>query len=351
MACLAVTSLGASWSSVAPDMGLQAAVSRFAQLDPTLLFSHTQTRLGGARVDIPVRALANALPSLTGVIVLDDPGLGGRPGEVSLQELEREGGGLPSADPQAPWERFPFDHPLFVLFSSGTTGAPKGIVHGHGGTLLEHLKEHRLHCDLGPGDRLCFQTSAGWMMWNWMVSVLATGATLVLYDGSVAYPDRDTLLQVVGRERVTVFGTSPAYLRYLFDAGIEGSPPIRATLREILCTGSVLPAELHRWAKERLVDVPLQSISGGTDIVGCFVMGSPWTPTYAGESSCIGLGMDVQAWTDSGPTRDGRGELVCLRPFPSRPVGLLGDGSGARFPCRLLCAARGRLDATATSST
>ncbi len=242
---------------------------------------------------------------------------------------------MPSADPNGPWRRFAFDHPLFVLFSSGTTGAPKCIVHGHGGTLLEHLKEHRLHCDLGPTDRLCFQTSTGWMMWNWTVSALAAGAAIVLYDGSVSHPERDSLLQMAEREQVTVLGTSPAYLQYLLDAGVTRAPGALADVREMYSTGSVLARHLHRWAKQSLADVPLQSISGGTDILGCFVMGSPWTPTYEGESSCVGLGLDVAVWSAAsdakGPEREGNGELVCARPFPSRPVGFLADSKGERF--------------------
>ena len=330
VACLAVTSLGATWSSVAPDMGPQAALSRFAQLEPKFLFVHAKAWLGGARVEVPVRALASGLPTLKAVILLEDADLGGWPDEITLNQVEREGSER-LTDHDGPWERFPFDQPLFILFSSGTTGSPKAILHGHGGTLLEHVKEHRLHCDLRPSDRLCFQTSTGWMMWNWMVSALATGATLVVYDGSVSYPERDSLLQVVARERVSVFGTSPAYLRYLFDAGIEGTPALRASLREILSTGSVLPGHLHRWAKDHLADVPMQSISGGTDIVGCFVLGSPWTPTHEGESSCLGLGMDVRVWAENGLAEEGRGELVCARPFPSRPLGLIGDPQGKRF--------------------
>ena len=333
IACLAATSLGASWSSVAPDMGLDAALSRFTQLAPKVLFAHRQTSLNGARLVPDLRGLLAGLPSLELLVGLDatdaDPGLA--IAQIDLAALEVEGQARLDASTDETYQRFPFDHPLFVLFSSGTTGAPKCIVHGHGGTLLEHVKELRLHCDLGPGDRLLFQTSTGWMMWNWMFSALATGACLVLYDGSVTYPERDSLLTVLAEEKVTVFGTSPAYVQYLADAGVTLAPGTLPTLREMHSTGSVLYPHIHRWAKEHLADVPLQSISGGTDIVGCFVMGQPWGDVREGESTCVGLGLDVRAAGDEGLARLGRGELVCATPFPSRPVGLFGDPGGAKF--------------------
>jgi acetoacetyl-CoA synthetase len=320
VACLAVTSLGASWSSVSPDLEAEAALSRFAQLEPKLLFTHASTQQNGVRIDVPIDRFARDLPSVQQQISLD-----------ALAEREREGASLPAADPRGPWRRFPFDHPLFILFSSGTTGPPKCIVHGHGGTLLEDAKEHRLHGDLGPSDRLLFQTSTGWMMWNWTISAIGAGATVVLYDGSVSFPQRDSLLRIAARERVTVLGTSPPYLQYLVDAGVNDGRALLTAVREMHSTGSVLYGHLHRWAKEHLADVPLQSISGGTDILGCFVMGSPWTPTYEGESGCIGLGLDVRAWSADGCLSKGRGELVCVKPFPSRPTGLLADPGGARF--------------------
>jgi acetoacetyl-CoA synthetase len=188
-----------------------------------------------------------------------------------------------------------------------------------------------LHGDLGPSDRLLFHTSTGWMMWNWTISAIGTGATVILYDGSVSFPERDSLLQIAARERVTVLGANPAYLQYLVDAGVNSGQGLLAAVREMLSTGSVLYGHLHRWAKEHLADVPLHSISGGTDILGCFVMGSPWTPTYEGESGCIGLGFDVRAWSGERALTEGRGELVCAKPFPSRPIGLLADPGGARF--------------------
>lgn len=332
VACLAATSLGAAWSSVAPDMGLDAALSRFTQLQPRLLFAHAATAVNGAPIVPQLERLAAGLPSLElAVGLLQDLPEVGSSARTTLAALEAEGTSLPAAAPTSPWRRFPFDQPLFILFSSGTTGAPKCIVHGHGGTLLEHQKELRLHGDLGPADRLLFQTSTGWMMWNWMVTVLAAGSGLVTYDGSVSYPEPDALLRVLARERVTVFGTSPAYLQYLSDAGVEPQPGALAALREMHSTGSVLYPHLHRWAKEHLADVPLQSISGGTDIVGCFVQGQPWGPVHAGESGCVGLGFDVRVATPEGLRREGRGELVCAAPFPSRPVGLFGDPDGKRF--------------------
>jgi acetoacetyl-CoA synthetase len=336
VSCLAVTSLGASWSSIAPDMGIDAALSRFAPLTPKLLFAHRSTRQNGAPIHVPLADLEAGLPSLESTVVLDTghadaAASPARIAEISLEQLERQGRLLPSADPRAPWRRFAFDHPLFVLFSSGTTGPSKCIVHGHGGTLLEHVKEHRLHCDLGPKDRLLFHTATGWMMWNWAVSALASGATVVLYDGSVSYPEPDALLRIVSREQVTVFGASPAYLQFLADSGVRNSPKLLASVREMYSTGSVLSGHLHKWAKEHLADVPLESISGGTDILGCFVMGSPWTDTYEGESSCLGLGLDVRIWSADGAVREGSGELVCARPFPSCPVGFVGDPDGARM--------------------
>jgi acetoacetyl-CoA synthetase len=330
VAALTTTAVGAVFSSCSPEMGAFAVLSRFAPLAPRALLGHLRSAPHDAGVVVAesLVEIARGLPSLSFVVALDD---GPVPTGLTVP-LHRFGELVePTAVPAAaPWQRFPFNHPLFVLFSSGTTGAPKCIVHGAGGTLIEHLKEHRLHCDLRAGDKLFFQTSCAWMMWHWQLSALATGAEIVLYDGPVA---PETLWRIAAEERVTHLGTSPAYLQLCADAGFA---PDRlfdfARLRGILSTGSILYDHLFLWVHEHVTAVaPLQSISGGTDIIGCFVLGNPNLPVHIGEAQCRSLRLDVRALPAPNRPDEAVGELVCANPFPSRPLGFFDDSDGSRF--------------------
>jgi acetoacetyl-CoA synthetase len=333
VACLAATSLGATWSSIGPDQGSESVLARFCQLDPCLMFVVGSHPYQGAQRSLRDRleAIVAGLPTVGSIVSLDGDiaALEGLSRQVrTLQDLETEG----ASDVPFMWPDLPFNHPLFVMFSSGTTGAPKCIVHGIGGTLLEHVKELRLHSDFKAGDRLLFTTSCGWMMWNWQLSALASGAAIVTYDGSPTFPTPDALWQVVAREKVTVFGTSPAFMNYCNDFAIVPKDIADlSSLRAIQSTGSVLPDRLYDWVQANVGDIPLQSISGGTDIIGCFVLGNPMLPVWRGESQSISLGLDVCSLRPDGAADDSVGELICSNPFPSRPLGLFNDPTGERF--------------------
>jgi acetoacetyl-CoA synthetase len=333
---LAAASLGAAWSSASPDFGVDGILDRFGQIEPRVLIGIDGYRYAGKRIDVRERlaTIAKRLPTLTAVAVVpwlfpDDPApaLGERDSIwPALIDAHR------GAEPE--FAQLPFDHPLYILFSSGTTGTPKCIVHGAGGTLIQHLKELALHTDLGPDDRLCYFTTCGWMMWNWMASALALGTRLVLYDGSPFHPGPTALWNLVAEEGVTVFGTSAKYLSALEKAGAE---PTRthdlSALRTVLSTGSPLAPEAFDYVYRAIKsDLLLASISGGTDIVSCFALGNPMLPVNRGELQCRGLGLAVEVFDEDGkPVVGERGELVCTRPFPCMPVGFWKDPDGARY--------------------
>ncbi len=333
IAMLATASVGATWTSCSPDFGIQGVLDRFSQVAPRVLFTADGYHYGGKTIDslAPVAGVLAKLPSVSCVVVVPyvaaAPAIGGLPHAVRFAEF----GGR---DAPLSFPRLPFDHPLYVLYSSGTTGVPKCIVHGAGGTLLQHLKEHQLHSDVKPGDRLFFFTTCGWMMWNWLASALASEAAIVLYDGSPLHPGPEVLWQMAADEAVTIFGTSPRYLASLEKAGYR--PRERhgiATLRTVLSTGSPLGPEQYDFVAGAIgPDVQLASISGGTDIVSCFALGNPLLPVYRGELQCRGLGMRVEVWNDSGRAVTGeKGELVCTAPFPSMPIAFWDDPGGARY--------------------
>jgi acetoacetyl-CoA synthetase len=334
-AMLATTALGAIWSSCSPDFGVQGALDRFGQIEPRLLFTADGYYYTGKEFDSlqKVRQLVREIPSIEKVVVVPytraQPDLEGLPGAEVFPAFAASGGAG-----EIDFAQLPFDHPVYIMYSSGTTGAPKCIVHGAGGTLLQHLKELMLHTDLKADDVIIYYTTCGWMMWNWLVSSLAVGATLVLYDGSPFYPDPGALFRLVQDEKITIFGTSARYLASLEQAGARpGAEYDLASLKTILSTGSPLSRESFAYVyREIKRDLCLSSISGGTDIISCFVLGNPLLPVYPGELQCRGLGMKVEVFDEDGqPVVSQKGELVCTAPFPSMPVYFWNDPDGAKY--------------------
>jgi acetoacetyl-CoA synthetase len=335
LAMLAAASIGAVFSSCSPDFGVRGVLDRFGQIEPKVLVASQGYSYKGAHIDRSetLREICSALPSLRRTLVIPEPGAAAR--------LD----GLPAAAPWAEalafrpdaplrFERRPFDHPLFILFSSGTTGAPKCIVHGAGGTLLQHLKEHQLHCDIRPGDRVFYATSAGWMMWNWLASALASRAAILLYGGFPLARDGAALFDFAQDARATFFGVSPGFLKAAQKHGLEPSRTHDlAALRLIASTGSPLAPESCDYVYNSVkADVQLASISGGTDIVSCFVLGNPWSSVMRGEIQGAGLGMAVEVWNERGARVVGvEGELVCTRAFPSMPTGFWRDAGGRKY--------------------
>ena len=333
IAMLATTSLGAIWSSCSPDFGINGVVDRFGQIEPKVLFCADGYFYNGKRIDSldAVAGVVRLIDSITRTVIV--------PFSASVATL-------PDVDGAVLWQDFaepgavleftsvPFDHPLYIMYSSGTTGTPKCIVHGVGGTLLQHQKEHVLHCDIGPGDRFFYFTTCGWMMWNWLASGLACGATLLLYDGSPFYEDGRILWRIAAEEQLTIFGTSAKYVAAQEKAGIRpGDEFDLASIRTILSTGSTLAPESFDFVYDAISDdLQLSSVSGGTDIISCFVGGNPMKPVYRGELQSLALAMRVEVFSPEGTSVTGEnGELVCTNAFPSMPVGFWNDPGNRKY--------------------
>ena len=336
VAALGTAAIGAVWTSCSPDFGPQGVLDRFGQIEPRILVAIDGYHYGGkfhASLD-RVAQVVEELPTVERTVVVsahrgEARGTGNVRDAVAWDEFLATGGSDPFT-----YQAFPFNHPLYILYSSGTTGVPKCIVHGAGGTLIQHLKEHQLHCDVQADDRVFYFTTCGWMMWNWLVSALASEATVLLYDGSPFYPDGNVLFDFADQTDMTLLGTSAKFLDAANKAGIAPRRTHRLdTLRTITSTGSPLAPESFDYVYDRVKpDVHLASISGGTDIVSCFVGGNPIGPVWRGEIQGRGLGMNVEVFDEQGQAlANGKGELVCTMPFPSMPLGFWNDPGDAKY--------------------
>ncbi|MCW5752198.1 MAG: acetoacetate--CoA ligase [Alphaproteobacteria bacterium] len=336
IAMLAATSLGAIWSSCSPDFGVKGVMDRFGQIEPKVLFVADGYFYNGKTFDSLERgrAIAAELPTLARLVVV--PYVGAAPSLAGLDGRARllSDYVAPYRAGEIAFRRMPFNAPLYIMYSSGTTGVPKCIVHGAGGTLLKHLEEEVLQCDVRPGDRIFYFTTCGWMMWNWLVSNLACGATLLLYDGAPTHPSPSILFDYADAEAMTHFGTSAKFIDAIAKMGLEPRRTHRLrSVRSILSTGSPLAPQSFDYVYAKVKeDVCLSSMSGGTDLIGSFVGGNPIGPVWRGEIQCLLLGMAVAAFDEDGrPVTREKGELVCTRAFPSMPIGFWNDPEGARY--------------------
>ncbi len=335
IAMLAATSIGATWSSCSPDFGIKGVLDRFGQIKPKVLFTADGYSFKGKNVD-SLERIANILkelPSIEKVVVVpyteQNADINGIPNAVHYNDFKSSESNL-----DIKFEQLPFDHPLYIMYSSGTTGLPKCMVQSTGGILIHHLKELMLHTDLKREDTIFYFTTCGWMMWNWLTSSLAVGATLVLFDGNPFHPHPGALWEMAQEEKVTVFGTSAGYIAALQNSGVKpGENYDLSKLRAVLSTGSPLSVEGFEFIyNEVKSDLQLASIAGGTDLNGCFALGNPMGPVYAGELQCRGLAMDVRAFDESGHEMINReGELVCCKPFPSMPIYFWDDPDGSKY--------------------